>query len=106
MNAPHGKGDAGELTAALRAMLGELVRDAVSDAIAELRAAEAVRPELLTVDQLCASIQVSRGTLHRLRSEGLPCVLVGDSPRFRLGAVLEWLEQRTERAAQQQECRR
>jgi len=84
------------IAAALRATLGELVRDAVHEAFAELRDGEPSRPAVLTSDQLCAALQTSRPTLYRLRAEGLPCVLVGDSPRYDLAAVLSWLHTRSE----------
>lgn len=83
------------LTAALASMLRPLVRQAVAEALAEHEHGAAPIPALLTVDQVCASLQISRASLHRLRLEGLPVVMVLDSPRFRLDDVLQWLDQRT-----------
>jgi excisionase family DNA binding protein len=75
--------------------LREHVREAVADALAEFHAEEAPRPELLTVEQLCHALQISRATLHRLREEGLPELRLGDSLRFRMPDVLTWIEQRS-----------
>lgn len=50
------------------------------------------RPELLTPTQLGDALQVSVRTIATLRSRGMPVVMVGDSPRYRLEAVLEFLE--------------
>lgn len=83
-----------DLVGALRAILGELVREAVADAIEELRASEPVRPVLLSREQLAQAICVSPATLHRLVRAGCPCVWVGDTRRYRLDAVLSWLESR------------
>jgi len=82
------------LTLALAQALGPIVRAAVADALAEHAAGEPARPELLTVDAICAALSCSRATLHRLRGEGLPELRLGDSPRFRLADCIAWLETR------------
>ena len=50
------------LTTALHSMLAELVREAVSDALAEHAANEAPAPALLTAEGLCSALQTSRAT--------------------------------------------
>jgi hypothetical protein len=81
------------LAAALATVLAPIVRAAVADAIAEMAPTEP-RPELLTVEDICRELQVSRATLHKLRGEGLPTLTVGDSPRFRIAEVLAWLREK------------
>lgn len=46
----------------------------------------------LTEQDVITEFKVSRTTLWRLRLEGLPHVSVGRQVRYRLGAVVEWLE--------------
>lgn len=98
MNAPHPKPSTGTsadpIAGALAAMLKPLIAEAMADALAELQDGQRPTPALLTVAQICAAIQVSRSKFHKLRLEGLPSLLVGDSPRFELAAVLEWLKGR------------
>lgn len=57
--------------------------------------APAQPPSLLSIALLARELQCSRATINRLRSEGLPCVMVCDSPRFARDRVLEWLESRS-----------
>jgi hypothetical protein len=83
------------LAAALRPMIAEEVRAALSD----FAAAEAPTPALLSVGGLCAALDISETTLSRLRRLGLPTRWLLNSPRFDLAAVLAWVEARnTERA--------
>lgn len=97
MNAPHAA------TPDLAAMLGALVRDAVRDAVrdelADLRAElvagqREAPPALLDRAGLARELGVSVAQVSRLRAEGLPCVIVGDSPRYALAEVLAWLRAR------------
>jgi excisionase family DNA binding protein len=81
------------LATALAQVLEPIVRRAVADALADQQPSEPL-PALLTVDQLCTQLGVSRTTLHRLRAEGLPCIMIGDSPRGSLPDVLAWLKAR------------
>lgn len=69
------------------------LRALVAEAVAEgLAAHEPTQPPaLLTTDQLCSALQVSRSTLYAMRDRGMPVTYVLDSPRFSLSAVLEWL---------------
>jgi hypothetical protein len=81
----------------LGATLAELVRTAVRE---ELRAAldelvpRETGPRLLDVDGCCAMLGCSRAKLHRLRTDGLPTIMVGDSPRFVADDVISWLRAR------------
>lgn len=53
---------------------------------------ETRQPEgLLTVEQLVERLQVSERTIRTLRKQGLPTVMVGESPRFVWADVLEFL---------------
>lgn len=79
----------------LRAVLGEVVRDAVIAALVEQHEAEALRPVLLTRDQLAQSLGCSPATVSRLVNDGCPRVLVCETARYELAAVLEWLRGRT-----------
>jgi hypothetical protein len=55
----------------------------------------AARPALLTVEQACAELNVSRTTLHRLRGEGMAgVILIGDSPRIIIAEAIAWLRER------------
>jgi hypothetical protein len=56
--------------------------------------APAQQPSLLSITVLGRELQCSRATINRLRAEGMPCVMVGDSPRFARDRVLAWLESR------------
>jgi hypothetical protein len=58
------------ITTALRSVLGDLVREAVAEAYAEIRDAEPLRPVLLSSDQLGQAIGCSRATISRLVHEG------------------------------------
>jgi len=84
-----------QLAEALSAVIREAVFDAFTELEAGMRNSAEPAPALLTVDQLCAAVQTSRATLHRLRSEGLPTIMLLDSPRLRLADVVAWLEART-----------
>lgn len=77
--------------------------DAIADAIASRVAtrlatlaaeapSQADRGDLLTRDQLCTKLHISKPTLTRRMREGLPYVSIGESPRFDLPKVMEWLE--------------
>ena len=70
--------------------LSQLVRDAVSEALPE----PTTSPALLDRRSLAQALLCSVDIVDRLRREGLPQLLVGDAPRFRLDAVLAWLEAR------------
>jgi len=62
----------------LRGPHREVVREVVVEVLSENRDPE----RLLTVGQLAERMQVSERTIRTLRKQGLPTVMVGDSPRF------------------------
>ena len=70
-----------------------IVRDELT-ALLDEREPERTVDGLLAVDETCAALRISRTTLTRLRAEGLPVVWILESPRFRLAAVIAWLEAR------------
>jgi excisionase family DNA binding protein len=47
--------------------------------------------------RLCQELSISRPTAERLVAQGMPHLKVGKLVRFRMPAVLAWLEQRTPR---------
>lgn len=49
---------------------------------------------LLTKHELARALQCSPSTLDRLRKEGMPVVMLGESPRFEAAAVTDWLRVR------------
>lgn len=73
--------------------LKSLVMASVCEALEGARGS-AAPPALLDREQLAGALQISLGTLAKLRREGLPELIVGDSPRFDLGEVLAWLRDR------------
>jgi hypothetical protein len=78
-----------------RGAVRDVVRAAVEDHI-ELLFEAATRPALLTTKQLARELQCSERTVTNLRAEGLPTLMVGDSPRYEWPAVLAWLKTRGE----------
>lgn len=69
--------------------LAELVRNAVAEALAEQR--EDAPALLLDRSGIAKALGCSPSTINRLRQEGMPCVLLGDSPRFEADRCVEWL---------------
>jgi len=49
---------------------------------------------LLTKQELARSWSCSVSTIDRLRTEGLPTVLIGESPRFHAATATAWLQTR------------
>jgi excisionase family DNA binding protein len=52
-----------------------------------------MQDEIITVDELCSWLKVSRKTTERWRKEGLPYMQLGRSIRFEKEAVLQWLKE-------------
>ena len=48
--------------------------------------------ELLTVDELCDWLKITRKTSERWRKDGMPFIKVGRTVRFDKAEVLEWLK--------------
>lgn len=81
------------LPALLPVAVGDLV-DAITDRVIEVLEAQPPRPALLTRSQLARELGCCSKTVARLEGDGLPRVMLGDSPRYELAAVLAWLRQR------------
>ena len=58
---------------------------------------------LLTAEQLAERLQISRSTLSRLRSQGLPYVSIGKLVRFSQTQINEWLQQNQGQSAQKED---
>jgi hypothetical protein len=77
------------------AELEALVLRAVAAALGERSApAPDTDSRLLSRSGLAAALGVSPATVSRWRVEGLPCIALGTTPRFRLAAVRAWLDSR------------
>ncbi|AFM40978.1 DNA-binding protein, excisionase family [Desulfosporosinus acidiphilus SJ4] len=50
---------------------------------------------LLTKEEVCEWLNISRATLDRWRNQGLPYLKTGKLVRFNRGKVQEWLNQQT-----------
>lgn len=72
--------------------LRELVRTAALQAVAE--AVNAPQPALLDRSGIARALGVGTSSVDRFRREGMPCVHVGDSPRFEIEPCLAWLRGR------------
>lgn len=72
----------------------ERVAEAVAERLAPLLE-RTPAPVLLDRRGLAEALAVGVDTVDKLRREALPELRVGDVPRFRLDAVLEWLRGRT-----------
>ena len=68
------------------------LREAVREELAALADSS---PGLLTVQEAARMCRCSTRHLLRLRAEGMPVVMVGESPRFDRDAVLAWLRSRS-----------
>jgi hypothetical protein len=88
---------------ALAQALSVVIREAVFDAFTELMDGSAQgKPPPLLLDRagLAEALNTSPATVSRLVTEGMPRIMLLDSPRYRLDDVLAWLEQRTRERGQ------
>jgi hypothetical protein len=69
--------------------LAELVRGAIDTALAEHSQGNA--PALLDRNGVARALGVSTSMVDRLRKAGLPCIWLGDSPRFLVDECVSWL---------------
>lgn len=74
------------------------VRAALADVLCDALPQRTERAGLLTSDELCESLKISRSKLDTMISDGLPHVMVGSVRRFDLAEVVAHL-----RATQQQQ---
>lgn len=72
--------------------LGEIITERVALALGDL---DLTPPALLDVEGLCRTLGISRSKLAGLRREGLPTIMVGESPRFERDAVMAWVRERS-----------
>jgi len=49
--------------------------------------------DLLTVDELCKWLKITRKTTERWRKEGMPFVKIRGSVRFERKAIEQWIEE-------------
>jgi predicted DNA-binding transcriptional regulator AlpA len=73
----------------LRALIAEAVTEAL-----DARDTKST-PALLNQKQLAELLGTSERSIYSLRQQGLPCVMLSDSPRFEQAAVLAWMKQTT-----------
>jgi predicted DNA-binding transcriptional regulator AlpA len=74
--------------------IAAVVRDAVAEEVAKVRTGAPARA-LVDRRGLASALAISTAALDRLREEpAFPEVRIGDSPRFELDRVLEWLRAR------------
>lgn len=86
-----------ELVASL--LRSEPVRTALAEVLAEVTPSQTIAPAVLTSDELCEALRISRSKLDGLVGAGLPYLRVGSTRRYQLSAVLEWLREQDEQEA-------
>ena len=64
-----------------------LIQSAISAALAEYEGS----PVLLDRNGLAKALSCSASHVDNMRKRGLPCLYVGEAPRFEIKAVLGWL---------------
>jgi len=81
------------IAAAFAEAMRPVIREAISEALAELVSGEQA-PTLVDRAGLAKALGTSLSTVSRLRADGAPTVMLGDSPRFRVDDVVDWLKAR------------
>jgi hypothetical protein len=71
--------------------LAELVRDAVNEALKD--ACQNDAPLLLDRTSAARALGIGTSSVDRFRKAGMPCVWVGDTPRFLVEECLGWLRE-------------
>ncbi len=74
-----------------------LIRRAVADVLAEQE--QDMSPVLLDRARAARKLGVGVATVDRFRRQGMPCVYLGDSPRFEVAACVVWLREHCARGA-------
>lgn len=83
--------------------MAELIA-AIREAVGESRGDAAPEPRrLLDRSALAEALSCSPSLVGKLRREGMPCLYVGDSPRFVLADCLRWIADRPLPAASAKE---
>lgn len=83
--------DTGAAFTLTRGELAALVSSAVGEA---LERGAPTRVRLLDRAGAAAALSCSPATVDKLRRAGMPCVYLGDSPRFDVETCVEWLRER------------
>jgi hypothetical protein len=87
----------GDDAAAVTLTVGQL-RAIVAEAVDQALDAREAKPAILDLKGICAALSVSERTLLDLRKAGMPHTFAGDSPRFVVSEVLDWLKAKDVRA--------
>ncbi len=53
---------------------------------------------IFTKDELADYLRITVRMVDKLRSEGMPCLMIGRLVRFRKQDVMEWLEERQKKS--------
>jgi hypothetical protein len=88
--APEPSGDTALVVTLTLGQLRAMVREEIDRAVEEVEGP----PALIDTNALSRHLGVSSRTVFELRKQGLPVVWLCDSPRFELGACLDWLKAR------------
>ena len=67
-------------------------REDLTEVLAAHDAKRSNAPVLVDAVALARALSVSRATVHRWRVRGCPCIPVGDTFRYQIAAVVNWLE--------------
>jgi excisionase family DNA binding protein len=80
------------------AELRELLKEAASDAVSQLRAdlERSRTPELMDRAQVAKYLSVHRSTVNRLMRDGMPFEPIYSTPRFRKSEIDHWLKGRAQ----------
>lgn len=63
-------------------------------------------PDVMTIDELAAYLQVAKSTLYKLAQEGkVPGQKVGKHWRFRKDSIDRWLDQQADASEEQEDSR-
>jgi hypothetical protein len=84
---------------ALRAQADVLEQLAAEDGSEKTTTIEPTSAPRLTTDETCRELKISRAKLLRMRDEGAPCHWIGQSPRWDLRELQEWLDARGRKGA-------
>jgi hypothetical protein len=72
--------------------LAEIVRAAVRAEIEQMGGA--VQPRPLDRAEIAGALGCSTAQIDRMRTKGMPCILLGDSPRYFVSECVQWARER------------
>lgn len=82
----------------LREQLNEIVNDAVTKALAEVRGVSTKKAEIISRDELCKRLDITEPTVIRWEKKGkIPAIRIGSNVRYDWNKVLEALEEHKDR---------